>query len=383
MIEPTNNAKRERVLVVNIEPTPYVTAYLRKIIQKSRYATDVVFVSENFSQPWDEDIADLSATILSRHPVIAPLEIAQMIWRGEYAAIHLQGWGHPVLATAFVMGWLTGSPVLSETDTPLPRDLPLYKRVLKRLLYPWLFRIPRYFLPAGSRQAKYLRYYGVPANNIIIGKMTVDVDYIKQVSIRHRPAERAAFRQEYDFGPDQRVFVFVGRLVPEKGVADLMDVFCELCATNPNIGLLVVGDGPLRSQVERAQTGMAQIRYAGRVENKRLLEILGMADVLVLPSNFEPWGLVVNEAMAAGLAVIASDRVGCVDDLVIDDVTGKVFAAGNRDEFKDAVIQMTDGSRAEQCGWQAQNLISSWTLEDASGIVTACWESTIPNEINA
>ena len=162
-------------------------------------------------------------------------------------------------------------------------------------------------------------------------------------------------------------------------MADLLDTFRELCTKNSNIGLLVVGDGALRSQVERAQADTAQIRYAGRVENKQLLGMLGLADVLVLPSNFEPWGLVVNEAMAAGLAVIASDRVGCVDDLVIDGVTGKVFASGNRDDFRNAVTCMTDSARAEQCGRQAQSLISSWTLEDASGIVTACWESIIPD----
>lgn len=372
-------SKGKRVLVVDIEPTPYVTAYLRKIIQKSRYAVDVVFVSENLSQPWNEDIADLSATVLSNNSAKAVVEIVSMIWRGDYGAIHLQGWGHPVLATAFVMGLLKGCPVLSETDTPLPYGLPLYKRLIKRLLYPWLFKIPRYFLPAGSRQAEYLRYYGVPAKNIIIGKMTVDVDHIKQISVRHRPLERAALRRQYGFVASQTVFVFVGRLIPEKGVADLLDTFRELCTKNSNIGLLVVGDGALRSQVERAQADTAQIRYAGRVENKQLLGMLGLADVLVLPSNFEPWGLVVNEAMAAGLAVIASDRVGCVDDLVIDGVTGKVFASGNRDDFRNAVTCMTDSARAEQCGRQAQSLISSWTLEDASGIVTACWESIIPD----
>src|SRR5207244_3025893 len=80
--------------------------------------------------------------------------------------------------------------------------------------------------------------------------------------------------------------------------------------------LLYVGDGPLRGTIEARAAGMANVKVTGFRNQTELPRAYAAADVLVLPSEFEPWGLVVNEALNFGLAVIASDRVGAAPDLV-------------------------------------------------------------------
>jgi glycosyltransferase involved in cell wall biosynthesis len=111
----------------------------------------------------------------------------------------------------------------------------------------------------------------------------------------------------------------------------------------------------------------------GRLAGEELLSAYCAADVFVLPSRFEPWGLVVNEAMAAGLPVVASIRVGCVDDLIDGRDTGVVYNFADPEGLFDALHKLlcdVDGVR--RMGSNARRLISSWTLRaEAERVVTA------------
>jgi glycosyltransferase involved in cell wall biosynthesis len=98
------------------------------------------------------------------------------------------------------------------------------------------------------------------------------------------------------------------------------------------------------------------------------------ADIGVVPSIFEPWGLVVNEAMAVGLPVIASDRVGCVDDLVKHGKTGMVYHAGSPEELSRVMLHLLESPKKRiQMGLGGRRLISGWTLEQQARTTVAAW----------
>ena len=103
--------------------------------------------------------------------------------------------------------------------------------------------------------------------------------------------------------------------------------------------LVFVGDGELRSELEHYATtnNLTRVRFLGFRNQTEISKAYLAADIFVLSSHFETWGLVVNEAMAAGLPVIASDRVGCRIDLVQHDQTGLVFPAGSVEGLCDAM----------------------------------------------
>jgi glycosyltransferase involved in cell wall biosynthesis len=137
--------------------------------------------------------------------------------------------------------------------------------------------------------------------------------------------------------------MFSGRLITQKRVDLVIDAFAAIAAERRDWDLLVVGDGLLRDELRRRvpESLRSRVVWTGFVEGNESALSYHAADVLLLPSDYEPWALVVQEAMAAGLAVIASDVVGAAHELVEDGVNGRIFPVGNLKELIGAVRQVT------------------------------------------
>jgi glycosyltransferase involved in cell wall biosynthesis len=177
---------------------------------------------------------------------------------------------------------------------------------------------------------------------------------------------------------DACVFLYVGRLEPVKGLAVLLQAYSSAAAASDRVRLLVVGEGTLRDSVKSAAAGVPGMRWLGRLDGNALLNAYAAADVLVLPSTFEPWGLVVNEAMAAGLPVIVSENVGCVDDLVADGVTGLVVEAGSASGLATAMNRIAGDRPLRQAMRQAaRERIAPWTLAAEAEIVMRAWRGAL------
>jgi glycosyltransferase involved in cell wall biosynthesis len=303
----------------------------------------------------------------------------QLIGKRAVELVHLAGWGHPLLLAARVAAWLRRIPVTMESDTPLPVGLPFWKRAVKRLLYPMLFKLPSRFLPGGSRQAAYLRHYGVAGEKISIAQMTVDVAVIMRHIDGIDRAQRAKIRRDLGLPDDATVFLYVGRMEPHKGLQELIEAFGTLPqdVRSPAV-LLLVGDGAMNEMLSRAVKANPRIRWSGRLSGLALLDAYAVADVFVLASRFEPWGLVVNEAMAAGLPVIATDRVGCVDDLALQSETGLVVPAESPDALADAMKSLLlDRPLREKMARNARSVIAGWTLENEAEIIVNTWKKLL------
>jgi glycosyltransferase involved in cell wall biosynthesis len=137
-------------------------------------------------------------------------------------------------------------------------------------------------------------------------------------------------------------FLFVGRLAPEKNLMALLEAFSNF----PALHLTIVGDGPLNT-VLRASAG-PNIQFVGHVANQQLAILYQGHDVFILPSLSEPWGLVVEEALYYGLPLIVSDRVGCVEDLVLKPKTGLVFNVQDTKSLQKAILQIQDPTQYAQ-----------------------------------
>lgn len=172
-----------------------------------------------------------------------------------------------------------------------------------------------------------------------------------------------------------RYFLFVGRLVRDKGVFDLFSAYAKLNeATRQQVGLVYAGDGDLRRQLEDQATGVSgMIRFAGFLQRDQLATYYALADMLILPTYSDPWGLVVNEAMACGLPVIVSRVAGCAADLVRENWNGLLISSGNIESLKSAMdtIARNPDQRASMAT-NSMRLISNYTPADWScGIMNA------------
>jgi len=365
------------VLVVYHEPTPYIMGLLERLGKIWPQGFEVIFTGVNLSQSWEISPEGANMQVLPRAPLAALALLARRI--DQAGLVHLAGWsGHPVMLTALALAFVKRVPVTIESDTPPPFHTRLWKQLLKQLCYPLIFRIPVMFFPAGTRQAQYLRQYGVPPARITIAQMTVDVTRITRHVQAVPDAARTALRQGFGCGTGDCVFLFVGRLEPSKGIAELIAAFAMLAKGNVQPRLVIVGDGSLADTVRTAAAADPAITATGRLAGNDLLNAYAAADVFVLPSLFEPWGLVVNEAMAAGLPVIASARAGCTDDLVKEGQTGHTVPAGDVAALASIMQTLLDNPQTRQAlGDNARSLIAGWTLEHEAAIVADAWKTLV------
>ena len=364
-------------LLIYIEPTSYIISLLSNIKTSTHVPIKVIFLEENLTQNWGIDLKGNSEIKVLRGGVFSNLiQLLKLIIHSDIEVVHLAGWGHPLLLAAMLSARLLRIPITVETDTPLPVELSSWKRAIKKLIYPQLFKLPAMFLPGGTRQAKYLQYYDVPSSRISIAQMTVDVVSISEHVDAIDHTRRAGIRRSLGISEDAVIFLYVGRMEACKGVLELIDAFTHqpIDDAKPS-GLLLVGDGSLFESITQKSTVDLRIKTTGRLSGRELLDMYAISDVFVLASSFEPWGLVVNEAMAAGLPVIATERVGCVDDLVVNGETGLVILAESTEILTDSMQYfLQNESLRHSMASNARNLIDGWTLENEANNIVSAWK---------
>jgi glycosyltransferase involved in cell wall biosynthesis len=362
--------------MVYIEPTPYIVALVDKLRRVWAGPIEVYYLATDLTQPWGLQLDGERDAVLPAGFFLKLCALWSALRRDrQHTILHLAGWGHPVLFGAMLMAAALGIPVAVESDTPDGRPVRNWRRLFKNLFYPYLFQIPSRFLPGGTRQARYLARFGVKPDRMTIAQMTVDVCAIRRFYSHDRGAVRSAARARWGIASDDKVVLYVGRLEDYKGVQVLLSAFARAVAEEKDLRLAIAGDGSLRSRVEAlAADADCRVTYLGRLSGDDVPRAYLAADLLVLPSLSESWGLAINEAMACGLPVIASDQVGCADDLVRQGETGLVVGAGRAAELTAAMRQLAeDEPTRRQMGQAAEHFISNWTLGNEARNIVSAW----------
>jgi 1,2-diacylglycerol 3-alpha-glucosyltransferase len=220
------------------------------------------------------------------------------------------------------------------------------------------------FIVPGQSARAYLRGHGVGDENIVTAPNAVDNDLFAAAA---EGARTRAKNLRNELALPERYFLFVGRMVPEKGVFDLLEAYAKLdVRLREQIGLVFVGDGPGRRAVEEhaARISAGTIRFPGFVQRDDLAKYYALAEALVLATHSDTWGLVVNEAMACGLAIILTDAAGCAPDLIQEQWNG--FLIRPRDVSSLAAAMTSLAAKPDLCksmGLKSQQHIAHFTAE--------------------
>lgn len=262
---------------------------------------------------------------------------------------------HPVMIgiPGMIMAKRLGIPTLASFHLDLARMAQHYNvgfmtpitDVLTRMVFNWA----DYALAPSKAVQSYMTDIGV--RDVGLWKRGVDPvrfhPHFKSEAMRH---------QLSDGHPDDVLLLYVGRLGHEKQVDQLK----ALVERVPGTRLAIVGDGPERASLEAHFAG-TRTKFMGYMNGEPLSQAYASADVFVFPSALETFGLVVVEAMAAGLPVVAT-RVGGIPDVVNEGVTGYTFDVGDIDTMADAVRQMVESpQRLRQMGLAAREFASTQT----------------------
>jgi glycosyltransferase involved in cell wall biosynthesis len=223
----------------------------------------------------------------------------------------------------------SGAAFIFGTDAHslAPRDGKTWKVWFKKLFWPMLFRQADHVIVPSTGTLEMIKCLGIPAERITMTPYSVDNPWWKSQSAK---VDRSAVRSLWGVSEQQSVILFCAKLQLWKRPMDLLRAFAD--AKLSQAVLVFAGDGPQREELEAqaARLGLQQrVRFLGFVNQSQLPAIYTSADVMVLPSIYEPFAVVVNEAMCCGCPVMVSDRVGAARDLVAPVRADFVFQAGD------------------------------------------------------
>jgi glycosyltransferase involved in cell wall biosynthesis len=291
--------------------------------------------------------------------------LRKLIRGGNFdALLCFTGYRHATFWIALLAARLSKTAFLFGTDatTLAPRDGRNWKIILKKILWPRLFRLADQVIVPSSGSRDLMLSLGLPSERVTITPYSVDNDWWIQQSSR---VDRGATRAAWGASPNNSVILFCAKLQPWKRPVDLLRAFAK--ADIPNTLLLFAGEGPLRPQLESEATALgvaSRVRFLGFVNQSQLPAVYASADLMVLPSEYEPFAVVVNEAMCCGCPVVASNRVGAALDLVSPVSPQFVFPCGDIDALafilKDT---LTDRTRLQSVARAAFAHIQTWSPE--------------------
>ena len=185
------------------------------------------------------------------------------------------------------------------------------------------------------------------------------------------------------YGLSLRNFLFVGRFSPEKNIICLLEAFRKLRAHGSDWGLILVGNGPQKEEIEKYMNehDIKNVYLSGFRQKQEIVNFYAVSDVFVLPSTYEPWGLVVNEAMASGLPVLVSKKCGCYPDLIKEGINGFSFDPYDTNQLSVLMGKMAKGNYdLEKMGQAAIDTISDYTPERAARVIKETIENLLQEQ---
>jgi glycosyltransferase involved in cell wall biosynthesis len=269
-------------------------------------------------------------------------------WMKRNHAQALVCYGHNDLGRLRLVRWCgrNGVPYFLAADSNSLQDRhSSLKRTLKSMYLRTFLARSSGVMVFGRRGVEYFARYGVPSSRAYPVPYGPDYALLESIS----QSEIESVRAELGLESARRRLVFCGRLVSFKRLDLLLQAFGDIATKRPEWDLLIIGDGAERDSLRKLvpQNLAQRCLWLGFVpELRRIGAFLHVSDVLVIPSDIEPWGLVVNEALACGLAVVSSSMVGAAADLVhtgdpASGSNGRVFKAGDREALAKALLEVT------------------------------------------
>jgi len=390
-------------------PIQYQAPLLRRIASDPTIDLTVLFGSDLSTRPyrdpgfnrditWDTPLLDGY-----RHEFLQPLRdtghisATSPISRGLYArlkfgrfdALWVHGYASLNSLQAIAAAKLLGIPVLLRAESWLAdRTRSPLKLAAKRAFFQLLRPAIAAVLPIGTRNAAYWHHY-LPNTPQFLMPYAIDNDWFAAQSAA---AHTQQLRTDLNLAPNRPIILFASKLQPRKHADHLIAAYRNLLAskmgaphlasemwerttTNTTPYLLIIGDGEDRSRLESLTTDLEGVRFLGFRNQSELPTYFALADVFVLPSRHEPWGLIVNEALASGCPAIVSTDCGCAPDLITP-TTGLTYPVGDIPALTAALHRIL--ATPTNLRPTAQHHMTTWSFnEDLAGLKAALAHITL------
>lgn len=381
------NETRFRALLVFTHPVQYTSPFLREMANHPKFEMIAAYCSLQGAEPghdpgfginvsWDVPLLDGYAWVELPNIAIAPglgrffglinPGLWTMVRDGNFdVVLAYTGYANLSFWVLVMASKIYRVPILFGTDaTSLkPRDGKKWKLAIKKYLLPFIFGLADAIVIPSEAGRQFMLRLGIPQSHVFLTPFAVDNTWWKESASR---ADRRLVRQAWGIPETSGVVIFCAKLQSWKRPMDVLRAFAR--ANVPDTYLLIVGDGPLRPQLEAEATTLnvrERVRFLGFVNQSGLPAVYRSADLLVLPSEYDPCPVVVCETMLCGCPAAISDEITGRLDLVKDGVTGYVFACGDVNAIAGVISDaFADRIRLSRMKKAATERMETWTPRD-------------------
>ena len=285
--------------------------------------------------------------------------------------LNITGYYDPAQVLLMLYAKLRGIKVVISNESNVKDSV---RTGLKELLKKSILQLADGFICFGKSSADYLKKLGIDSSEILTKKAAIVDDEILLENFQKGLSTRQQ-RKEV-LGLPKYNFVYVGRMSEEKNLSLLIETFGQLKAQE--WGLILLGEGSQKSALQILASQYENIFFLDGVVWYNVPIGLALADVFVLPSLSEPWGLVVNEAMVCGMPVVVSEVCGCVDDLVIEGKNGFVFDPNNQKKLTEILQYFIENlAKINEMGEASTQLIEPFSAEKVAKEILVGYQNLI------
>lgn len=392
--------KKRRILILASHVIQYSSPLFRRLAQDPRLDLQIAYCTLQGAKPsidpefgvevaWDTSVLDGYPWVhlpnrsprpgLGRFFGLFNPGVWRLIRRGHFDAVILPGYFYLTAWIAIAAAKWNGTPILFITDSHDLRSWRIqssWKLGFKKWLVRRIFSLASEILVSSTGGVEYVKSLGFSDNKIFLVPTAVDNDWWTEQAAQ---TDRQVTREAWKIPSAATVALFCAKLQRWKDPMGLLEAFVR--ANIPNSYLVFAGEGPERGRLQgrASELGVAdRVRFLGFVNQSQLPSVYCASDLFVLPSLFEPFGLVVNEAMLCGLPVVVSDRVGARFDLVRSGENGYVFRAGDAEALA-AILRkvLRDSQTLARMGAAARHRMETWSPREYTESMARAVEAAV------
>ncbi len=292
------------------------------------------------------------------------MRIMSDISKNKYDAVVIPGYGMPFYWLVFLGVFLSRTPKVLLGEPRFPEiNVPGFKKIFKKPLLRYLFKKVEAFGYIGTQAKKFFLDYGVENSKLFFTPYAANNDYFFAKSEELSPRKQE-LRSRFGIPEGLPVILYLSKINKNKGAYELLRVFENISTA---AALVYVGSGPLLKDLEsyvRARR-LANVFFFGFQNISQVSNFYALADIFVLFSRAESWGLVVNEAMCFGLPVITTDAVMASYDLVREAENGYVLGAGDTEALARCLCGLlADPQLRRRMGERSLEIIRPWNYDE-------------------
>jgi len=375
-----------KLAILNTHPIQYLAPLYRRIAREPDIHLTVYFCSQQGAEEyvdkgfgqrirWDTPLLDgyehkFLKDLCGRERVggfwsLVNFGIFAELRENRYDALWVSGHRQATILFGIFAARVLGIPVFMRCETHLGLPLSGFKRFVRKRLMTFLYtRLCSACLPIGTRNREFYLAHGVSESNLFSVPYAVDNEFFTRT--KESLSERRSVRASLELPPDTPLVLFVSKLMGRKRPMDLLLAFHNVRNKGIDSALAFVGAGEeeagLKEYVRRHK--IPDVHFFGFRNQSELPKFYSVADVFVLPSENEPWGLVINEVMCSGLPVIASNEIGAVGDLVRHGENGFTYEAGDIETLTEYLSQVLRAPETRaRMGAESRRIIARWDYE--------------------